>query len=184
MDQQVILACDDNGNFLEYIPKQVGHTGAGKRHLAVTVLIYSRSGEILLQRRKHKVFNNIWDLTASTHPLHKLDGIDETIEEACMRALKEEWGIENASLKRIGEFNYFAKTGPLCENQQAVFCENEHDVLLIGEYNGEVKLNPDVGYEYKWVDKKEFIKDVEKSFDQYTPWAIEGVKILKEKKFF
>lgn len=172
MGEQTILACDDNGNFLEYIPKSAGHTGEGRRHLAVTVLVYNSRGELLLQRRKHKVFDNIWDLGASTHPLHKEDGTDETFEQASLRALKEEFDIESISLKRIGVFNYFAKYGE--------FCENEHDFLLVGEYNGEVKLNPKVGYEYKWIDKREFIKDFESNPDKYTPWARESVKLLKE----
>jgi isopentenyl-diphosphate Delta-isomerase len=91
MDLQIILACDDNGKFIEYIPKMVGHTGDGRRHLAITVLLYNSKGEVLLQRRKHKVFDNIWDFTGSTHPLHKEDGKDESLEEATLRFLKVEY---------------------------------------------------------------------------------------------
>ncbi|MBI2018114.1 NUDIX domain-containing protein [Candidatus Daviesbacteria bacterium] len=176
MDQQIILAVDDNGKFLKYIPKELGHTGEGKRHLAITVLLYNSTGQFLLQRRKHQIFDNLWDLTASTHPLHQADSTDETFEEATFRALKNEYDIENISLKRMGEFNYFAKDGD--------FCENEHCCLLVGEYNGEVKMNPDVGYEYKWVNKKEFLQDIEANPQKYAPWAVEGVKVLKEAGFF
>lgn len=171
MDNQIILACDDKGKFLEYIPKSLGHTEEGRRHLAITVLIYNKKGEFLLQRRKHKVFDNIWDFTASTHPLHTQNG-DETAEQAALRALKEEYQIQNVNLRRVGEFNYFAQIGDLCEN--------EHDVFLIGEYNDEVKLDPSVGYEYKWVVKEEFLKDIEANPEKYTPWTIEAVKVLKE----
>ncbi len=173
MDDQIILACDDEGKFLEYIPKQAGHTGEGRRHLAITVLIYNKNGEVLLQKRKHKVFDNIWDFTASTHPLHRKDGKDETSEEATLRSLKDELNIENITdLKVVGEFNYFARVGPLCEN--------EHDFLLIGEYNGEVKLNSDVAYEYKWVKKQDLLNDMEQNPQNYTAWANEGLKILKQ----
>lgn len=174
---QTILAVDDNGNFSgEYIPKSVGHTGQGKRHLAITVLLYNNKGQVLLQRRKHKVFDNIWDFTASTHPLHKVDGADESLKEATRRALKDEWGIEEVSLEEIGSFNYFTKIDELCEN--------EHDNLLIGEYDGEVKLNPENGYEYKWVDKKELLKDMEENPKNYSPWANESLKLLKKINFF
>lgn len=176
MDNQIILACDDEGNFLEYIPKEVGHTGEGRRHLAITVLLYNNKDKVLLQRRKHKIFNNIWDFTASTHPLHNNDGSDETLEQATLRALKIEYDIENISLKRIGEFNYFAKIGKLCEN--------EHDHLLTGEYNGEVKLNPKIAYEFKWVGKLELLKDMEENPQKYSAWAQEGLKILKQTGFF
>lgn len=172
---QTILACDDNGKFLEYIPKMVGHTGEGRRHLAITVLLYNSKNQVLLQKRKHKIFDNIWDITGATHPLHREDGSDETMEEATLRCLKVEWGLpagrQGLEIKRIGEFNYFAKYGK--------YCENEHCAILVGEYNGALKLNPDMGYEYKWMDKKEFLLDVEKNPKKYTPWAIEGAKLLK-----
>lgn len=172
MDKQIILACDDDGNFLEYIPKEKGHSGEGKRHLAITVLLYNNKGQVLLQRRKHKVFNNIWDFTASTHPLHKADGADESLEETTLRALKHEYDIEGISLKNIGSFNYYAQIGELCEN--------EHCVMMIGEYNGQLKLNKNVGYEYKWVKKEEFLNDIEKNPQNYAPWVIEGAKLIKD----
>ncbi len=173
---QIILACDDKGKFLEYIPKETGHTGEGKRHLAITVLLYNNKGQVLLQRRKHKVFDNIWDFTASTHPLHKSDGMDESLEQATLRALKIEYDIDDINLKRIGEFNYFAKIGGLCEN--------EHDYILVGEYNGEVSLNSNCGYEFVWMDKQEFLKDFENNPSKYAPWIPGGVDVLKKARFF
>lgn len=176
MDKQIILACDDQGKFLEYIPKEAGHTGEGKRHLAVTVLIYNNKGQVLLQRRKHKVFDNIWDFTASTHPLHNQNSSNESLEEATLRALKYEYDIQNISLKRIGEFNYFAKINGLCEN--------EHDHLFIGEYNGLVNLNPEVAYESKWVNKKKLLEDMGKNPHKYSAWSGESLKVLKQAGFF
>lgn len=177
MDEQIILGADENGKFTrEYFPKSVGHTGEGKHHFAITVQIYNSKGEVLLQKRKHKIFDNIWDMTASTHQLHREDGTDETDEEATLRALKVEYGFENVRLQNLGGFNYFAKYGE--------HCENEHDKILIGEYNGLVQLNPEVGYEYKWMPKQDFLKDVEETPKNYTPWTVEGAKLLKGKGFF
>lgn len=173
MDNQIILVSDDKGNFTgEYIPKNIGHTGQGKRHLAITVLIYNKKGEVLLQKRKHQVFDNIWDITGATHPLHRENGTNETFEEATLRCLKREYGIEDVKLKNIGSFNYFAQDG--------IRCENEHCAMMIGEYNGPVKLNPEVGYEYKWMKKDEFLADIEQNPEKYSKWAQEGVKILKQ----
>lgn len=169
--QQTILAVDGNGKFLEYIPKETGHKGEGKRHLAIAVLLENKKGQVLLQKRKHIIFDNIWDITGATHPLHKTNGHDETLKEATLRCLKEEWDIKDIKdIKILGEFNYFAKYGQ--------YCENEHCHLLVGEYDGEVKLNPETGYRYKWMDKEEFLKDISENPKNYTPWAKEGVKIL------
>lgn len=174
MDSQMILACDEQGNFSgEYIPKEVGHTGEGKRHLAISVLLYNSKGEVLLQKRKHKVFDNIWDMTASTHQLHREDRTDETHEEATMRALKREYGIEKVdNLKVVGAIDYFVQYGK--------YCENEHDIILTGEYNGEINLNPEVGYEYQWMERADFLKDIETNPQNYAPWAVEAVKVLKQ----
>lgn len=175
MPDQIILACDAQGNFKEYIPKEVGHTGSGRRHLAITVFVYNSKSQILLQKRKHKVFDNIWENTSSTHQLHLKDH-DETDEEATLRALKREYAITEIELENLGGFNYFAQIGPLCEN--------EHCKLLIGEYNGKIKFNPEVGYEIKWMDKIDFLKDIEKNPENYCPWTIKATKILEEKNFF
>ncbi len=177
MDEQTILACDDSGNFLEYIPKSVGHTGQGRRHLAITVLLYNKDGEVLLQRRKHKVFDNIWCFTGDTHLLHTKIG-DETFDHATQRCLRVEYGItEKIPFKNLGMFNYFEKIGSLCEN--------EHCAMMVGEYNnGEVNLNPSVGYEYQWVEKRQALADMETNPQKYAPWVIEGLKVLKQSGFF
>lgn len=173
MDNQIILVCNDQGRFTgEYIPKEAGHKGKGKRHLAIAVLLQNSKGEVLLQRRKHKVFDDIWDVTGATHPLH-LENKDETFEEATERCLQREYGIEAGEvrgLRFVGAFNYFSQYGDLCEN--------EHCAMLVGEYDGKLNLNPEVGYNYKWMDKQEFLKDIKANPTNYSPWAVEGVKFL------
>ncbi len=167
----MILAVDDNGNFLKYIPQEAGHKGRGKRHLAIAVLVCNSQGQVLLQKRKHQIFNNIWDLTAATHPLRKIDNTDETLIEATKRCLAVEWGIIGIKeIRQAGAFNYFAKYGDLCEN--------EHCYLMLADFDGIVSLNPQMGYEYIWLDKKEFLKEIKSNPKNYTPWAIEAVKIL------
>ncbi|MBI4059284.1 NUDIX domain-containing protein [Candidatus Microgenomates bacterium] len=174
--RQIILACNEQGNFQEYIPKEVGHAGNGKRHLAITVLIYNDKGEVLLQQRKHKVFDNIWDITGATHPLHREDNTDENFTEATLRCIKREYNIDPLPLQNLGSFNYDAQYGDLCEN--------EHCAMMLGEYNGPLKLNNEVGYSYKWMDKNEFLADIRKNPQKYSAWAKKGVEILKKKGFF
>lgn len=173
--EQIILACDDSGKFQEYIPRKIGHTGKGRRHLAITVLIYNLKEEVLLQKRKHQVFDNIWCFSADTHPYHLPSG-DESIEEATLRALKEDFAIKDAALKNLGSFNYFAKD----EDN----CENEHCAMLVGEYNGDVSLNPASGYEYVWMSKSDFLTDFENNPKKYAPWVPGGVAILQMTGFF
>jgi isopentenyl-diphosphate delta-isomerase len=154
----------------KYEDKGECHFGDGIHHRAFVVLLENSKGEVLLQFRKHVRWDRFWDLTAISHVLH-LEDHDESYQEAALRSLKEEMGITEVAIKKIGGFNYFAK--------YHAHCENEYCAILIGSYNGEVKANPDVIYEYKWMPKKEFFKDVENNPEKYTPWAIETVKILR-----
>lgn len=173
MDEQIISAVDDKGNFLEYIPRLIGHLGDGRRHLGITILIYNNKNKVLLQKRKHLIFDNIWCFSADTHP-YNLQGRDESIKEASKRALKEDFGIEDTPLQNLGSFNYFARDGK--------YCENEYCLMVVGEYNGEAKMNPEHGYDFVWMDKKEFLKEVEENPKKWAPWVPGGIKILKEKK--
>lgn len=180
MSNQIIIVCDDKGNPTgEYIPKMAGISGEGIKHLAITVVLYNQKEEILLQKRKHLVFDSLWDLTASTDLSH-LENKNDSFLEAAERCLKKEYSISNLVLQNQGGFSYFAPY----HTAQGDFCENEYDVIMTGEYDGEVKMNPEVGYEYKWMEKQDFLKDIESNPQNYTPWAIEGVKLLKDKGFF
>lgn len=173
MDQTIIV-CDDKGIPTgEYVPKEAGHTGNGKHHLAITVLLYNKNGQVLLQKRKHKRFDGLWDLTGATDLHHFENGKNESFDEATLRCIKKEYGIEKVDdLKNLGGFNYFARWNGMCEN--------EYCVMVVVEYDGEIKMDPTVGYEYRWVEKGQFLKDIQVNPQNYTPWAIEGAKILDQ----
>lgn len=172
-DNQMLLLVDEKDNFSGKYAKRIDcHMGKGLHHRAFLVLIGNIQGKVLLQKRKHKLWDDFWDITATTHPLH-LEAHDETYDEAAERCLKKEMGISGIKLKNIGGFNYFAAHG---EN-----CENEYCAILMGKYDGDVKINGNVAYAYKWIPKDEFIKECVKENQEYTPWAILTGKFLYEK---
>ena len=163
LDKQQLLLVDEDDNFAGlYADKQKCHYGKGLHHRAFVALLQNKKGEVLLQKRKHKLWDGYWDLTAISHVLHLPDH-NETYEEAALRSLKREVGISKVKLQKTGAFNYFAKEGK--------HCENEYCAILIGNYDGEVKINLEVVYEYKWIDRDKFITDVLENQNKYTPWA-------------
>lgn len=169
-EKQMLLLVDENDVFSgKYAEKEKCHFEEGLHHRAFVVLLQNKKGEVLLQKRKHKLWDSYWDLTAISHVLHLPDH-DETYEEAALRSLKREMGIENVKLQNVGAFNYFVKEGE--------YCENEYCAILIGEYDGKVNANREVVYEYKWLEKETFIKDVKENPEKYTPWAILTAKQL------
>ncbi len=132
MPSQTLILVDREDNFKGYDSYEKCHSGRGSRHRAFVTLLFDKDNNVLLQRRKHRLFDGLWDLTAISHPLHK-DGYDESFQEASDRALKKEMEISSVPINKIGAFNYFAKDG---EN-----CENEYCSVLVGNYDGEYKPN-------------------------------------------
>lgn len=162
-EKQILLLVDDKDIFNgKYAEKEQCHFGNGLHHRAFVVLLQNKKGEVLLQKRKHALWNGYWDLTAISHVLHLSDH-DESYEEAALRSLKREMGIAKVDLKKVGAFNYFV--------QEKKYCENEYCAILIGNYDGKVIINTDVVYEYVWMDRDAFIADVIQNPKKYTPWT-------------
>src|SRR3989344_1349977 len=152
MDEQTLILVDQNNNFLGYALRKECHTGKGRKHRAFVTLLFDSNNNVILQRRKHELFDNTWDLTAISHPLH-IDGRDEDFQMASNRALAKEMGISNVPIKKIGGFNYFAKDG---EGD----CENEYCAVLIGKYDGPINPNSNEGYETKKINYQQFLSEV------------------------
>lgn len=174
-NKQTLILVDDNNNFLGYAPRIDCHTGKGKRHRAFVTLLFDYENNVILQKRRHKLFDGLWDLTAISHPIH-INGKDETFQKASDRALNKEMGINKVVIKNVGSFNYFAKDG---DN-----CENEHCAILVGIYHGEVKPDKKEVYEIKRLEFEEFINDVKQNPRKYTPWAKLAVQKMENNSKF
>lgn len=172
MKKQYLLIVDTNDNFTgKYEEKLLCHTGEGLHHRAFITIIFNNKDEVLLQKRKHFLWDSYWDITATSHVLH-LPTHDESYEAAATRCLENEMGIGDVILKKIGSFNYFAK-----ENE---FCENEYCAILTGQYIGKVSADPKTVYKYQWVSRDWFYIDCQKNPQKYTPWALQAVAIISK----
>jgi len=168
--EQTLIVVDDKDKILGYAPRSECHTGKGRRHRAFVILLYDKNKKILLQHRKHKLFDKRWDLAGASHPLH-VDGKDDSYIESASRCLRNEWGIENVSLEKIGAFNYFKEDGKNCEN--------EYCALIVGKYDGELKANAETAYGFRMVSLEQLLSEAERKPETFTPWSIEAVKILR-----
>ena len=167
---QKLLLVDKNNNLVGYSDIKKAHTGRGKRHRAFVTALFDSKGRVLLQKRKHKLFDGFWDLTAISHNL-QISGRNESYQEASNRALKKEMGILQVPVKKIGGFNYTARDGKNCEN--------EYCAVLVGRYDGKIKPNKREVYSAKSVLFDDFIKDITQNPKNYTPWARLAVKKFK-----
>ncbi len=164
------MLVDTRDRFLGYEKKRVCHTGNGKRHRAILIAIYNSKGDVLLQKRKHAIFNAVWDLSGATHPLH-LPEKNESYSEAANRCARVEWGIESIRFRRIGAFNYFKRDGRNCEN--------EHCAIMVAKYNGRIRSNSRVAYGFAWKPLREVKSDARRNPDNYTIWALRALPKLR-----
>ncbi len=171
--EQTLILVDKNDRILGYDARSVCHTGKGKRHRAFVIALYNAKGEILLQRRKHDLFTDLWDLSAASHPL-RLGGRNESYAEAAARCVRDELGLTGIRFKKIGAFNYFASHGEKCEN--------EYCALIVGKYDGTVKPNPKVTYSFKWLSLRNTLSEIRQKPETFVVWARSGARVLRNHK--
>lgn len=162
-----VILVDEKDRKIGFAEVKKAHLGAGKHHRAFVTLLFDSKNKVLLQRRRHKLFDGMWDLTAISHPL-SVNGKTETYQEASDRALYKEMGISHVPVKKVGAFNYVARDGKNAEN--------EYCAILSGNFDGKFKANPKEVYETRRITLEEFLTEVERK--NYTPWAKEAARIL------
>lgn len=174
--RQVVLV-DENDNELGVEDILVAHQGEGKKHRALSVILYRKMDgktELLMQKRSHAkpVFKGLWSNTCCTN----LRPGDTYIERAVSR-LKEEMGIEikPEDLRTLYRFSYEAPD-PSETSGQVQWCENEVDTVIVGTSAtlsaGEFRceLNPEEAEDAKWMEYGEMKEDMEKNPEIYSPW--------------
>ena len=157
MEEFVILV-DEKDNQLGLMPKMEAHEKA-VLHRAFSVFIFNDKGELMLQQRAAHKYHSplLWTNTCCSH---QRDG--ESNIEAGKRRLIEEMGFKT-NLKEIFSFVYKA---PFDNG----LTEHELDHVMIGNFNGVPKINPDEVASFKWMTLEAVKKDIELQPNIYTAW--------------
>lgn len=157
MEEKVILV-DEQDNQLGLMPKMEAHEKA-VLHRAFSVFIFNENRELMLQQRAAHKYHSplLWTNTCCSH---QRDG--ESNIEAGKRRLYEEMGF-SADLKEVFSFVYKA---PFDNG----LTEHELDHVMVGDYNGEPKINPEEVESYKWMTMDAVKNDIETNPDNYTAW--------------
>lgn len=169
--QQKLFIVDDEGQRTgEIVERWKAHTAPGVRHLAVGILVYNKNNEIILHKRLNtKVGGNTIDYPVS----HVLQG--ETIEEACWRCLKHEYGIE----ERLPLTELFGF--PYNYNYDDGTCENEYLLVFKIVYGGNIIPNTsEMEKDLITTSLHALIEDGEKNPDKYSIWFLHTFLHLKK----
>lgn len=163
--QEILVLVDENDNFLGTDTRERCHAGKGIRHRAYVVFLF-HEGKMLVQQRSSKklLWPGYWDVSFTSHVYP-----GETYNEAAARRGLQELDARFGKLQDVFGFVYWV---PFGENS-----ENEYCKLLVGEFDGKVKPNPDEIMNMGFEKLKDVAADMKANPDSYTPWfkiAVEG----------
>ena len=163
-NRQVVVV-DENDEEIKVAGLVEAHRDPGLQHRAFSLQLYRRVGgkaELLLQQRavEKPVFPFYW---ANTCCYNMAPG-EKYLSRAVSRVY-EEMGVavEEKILRELYKFTYYA---PDIEG----WCENELDTIIVGEWDGDLKLNPDEAMDAKWIEWGELNTDIAENPDKYAPW--------------
>lgn len=160
-----IARCDRKGAILGPIERWEAHE-KGILHRAFTVTIFYK-GKLLVQHRKHPVFDGVFDISSSSHQIFTNNKLQDTLE-ASMECLKREWGLlenEVFKLKDLGTIYYKAK------DKFSIYTEHEICNIVICEVKKLPIINLDVSYGYSLLSKQELSNKNSLIYHNLAPWV-------------
>lgn len=166
-----VVLVDEQDQELGIADKDIIHTQNTPLHRGFSLFLFNLQKQLLLTQRSvsKKTFPGIWTNTVCGHPQLK-----EKVEDAAMRRLQVELGIGQTEIRLVSAYRYkFA-------DQQGIV-ENEICPILVGLCNQQPQINPQEVTQYKWTAWSDFLTEIKKRPQVYSPWCIEEGIILKRK---
>ncbi|TMI44656.1 hypothetical protein E6H19_07090 [Candidatus Bathyarchaeota archaeon] len=103
----------------------------GEKHVGITIACVDDDGRILVQLRKHRIFNKVWSLSGDTHPRKYDTRKVETLSEAARRCAKEDLGVVIKRWGKTVSLSYSAR-----DPRDPRYCENELLHVLATKHGG------------------------------------------------
>ncbi len=173
--KQFLAAVDRDDNIVGKVEKWEAHK-KGILHRGYTaILTYSK--EVVLQHRKHPVFDDVFDLSFSSHQLY-VNGTLQSDRDAIMMGLEREWDIREADL--AGQPQFLKKVYYEARDPKSGYTEHEIDYI----YRVELKRLPEANNEYAYGQKtygKENVPSITQASGlNLAPWV---AALIREKAY-
>lgn len=166
---------DKNDRIIRPVERWLAHK-QGILHRGFTViLVYDN--QLILQQRRHPVFDRYFDLSFSSHPI-LINNQLQTMEKAIFQTLKREWNLEKEELK--ADLKFLDKIYYQAKDPKTIYSEHEIDYLYFIELKKLPQPNPNFAYGYKLVNKNQLTTEFGKAKIKLAPWVS---KIIENKSF-
>lgn len=169
-DLQYIARVDSQDTIIDRVERWEAHT-KGLLHRAITVAVYYQDFAIL-QHRKHPVFDNVFDLTVSSHQLY--DKEIESDESTIMRTLERELTIKRSDLE--GKPKYEGNVIYQAQDPNSIY--QEHEVCHVYTCHTKMvpKMNLDFAYGYSLQKIDEIKNKKSPLYAILAPWVREMIE--------
>lgn len=172
-EKQFIAQVNKNGEILGKVEKWEAHR-KGILHKAFSVTLQYKD-LYLLQHRKHPVFDGVFDLSSSSHPVYKGEKL-ETDEEAILKMLRREWGLTRKDIKGeirdVGEIYYRAK------DPKSRYTEHEVCTQYVIQIRKMPQAKSEVAYGLSAITEDVLKKKSSRIYQSLAPWAQKAVALL------
>jgi isopentenyldiphosphate isomerase len=145
----------------------------GQKHVGITIACIDDEGRILVQHRRHKIFDKVWSFSGDTHPYRMYGSLAmETIFHAARRCAMDDLGAVIKGWKKTLSVSYSAR-----DPRNPRYCENELLHLLVVKHCCPFHMNTKNAYELMWVELKEVSRDTAADLKKepiertYAPWV-------------
>jgi isopentenyl-diphosphate delta-isomerase type 1 len=165
---ELVVLVDEQNNPIGTADKATVHTHNTPLHRAFSLFVFNSKKQLLITKRAQskKTFPGVWTNTLCGHLAP-----DETASDAAVRRLKEELGLVGITVHEVSPYRYrFADANGIVENE---ICP-----ILVGFTDADPKPNPNEVDAWKWIDWQEFLIEVQKNPDPYSPWCKEEAEII------
>lgn len=158
MEEEVVVLVDVHDNEVGTAPKLQAHR-EGRLHRAISVFVFNRSGEMLLQRRAGGKYHSggLWSNTCCTHPRP-----GENPHRAAKRRLAEEMGIA-CELSESFAFIYRAEVEP-------DLVEHELDYVYVGITADNPEPDPTEVDGWRWATPEQVTRELLETPQRFTAW--------------
>ncbi len=162
---------DEKDNFLGPIERWEAHE-KGVLHRAFTVAVFYKD-QIICQHRKHPVFDDVFDFTASSHPQVKNSTEIQSLEDAVFKTLQREWNMEKWDVKNL-ENKGFALYHD--KDPKSKYSEHEYCYLFTCETEKEPVPNLEVSYGFSLATLESLKNKTHEVTSKLSPWVKEFLK--------
>lgn len=159
--EELIILLNEAGEPIGSAPKLASHHKNTPLHLAFSVYIFNKKGQVLVTQRAHskKVWPGVWTNSCCGHPAP-----GESMEQAIERRVAFELGMDVQNI-RVALPDYKYKTPPYNG-----IIENEVCPVFFAETHSSPRPNIDEVGDYKWVSWQDFIAATQQDADDTWSW--------------